>query len=331
MDYLYNRQFDKAEEINEMLENLYPGHPVNYLYRANITYWKNYPLTPASQARKLFEDDLLKCMELAGQRPYSEQYVAESLLANICSRGLLLLFFSENDLSINVIPLVTGTYKYLMRSFDFVSSYGDFYYFTGVYNYYREAYPRIHPVYKPLASLFPPGNLIKGLQELTLAAEMSIFLKAESYSLLSWIYTGFENDHKQALFYSKKLIDLYPENLMFRALHIKNLFLLKDLDKAESFVNKFGMITGNSYYDGQILIFNGLLQEKKYKNYDLARQYYEMGIGSVSLSGHYGNEYCAYAYFGLNRICEFNGDKTGKKVYRKKGSDLIDFKKVNFD
>jgi tetratricopeptide (TPR) repeat protein len=331
MDYLYNRQFDKAEMIFKELENLYPGHPVNYLYHSNIIYWKNYPLLPSSPSRKNFEEDLNNCMELASKKTYAEKYEAESLLANICSRGFLLLFYTDNDLSFNVIPLATGTYKYIMRSFGFVSSFSEFYYFTGVYNYYREEYPKIHPVYRPLASLFPPGDKERGLAEIARAAELSIFLKAEAYSLLSWIYTAFENNYSQSLFYSSKLTERYPENYMFRALHVKNLLLLKQYDQAEEYLKIPDNNSGNRYYDAQVLIFKGILQEKKYGNYALAKKFYEEGISSVSVIGDYGNEYCGYAYMGLSRICEYYGDRAGKKVYRKKASDMIDFKKVNFD
>lgn len=159
VDYMYNQEFDKALKYYSEVEKLYPGHPVNYLLKGIYSYWKNYPMLPATQARPDFENDMKKCIDLSSAEDYSWKYEAESLLTNVCSRGLLLLFYSDNDLSMKVIPLATGTYKYVMRSFDFVSVFADFYYVTGIYNYYREAYPRLKPIYKPLASLFPPEML----------------------------------------------------------------------------------------------------------------------------------------------------------------------------
>jgi len=79
------------------------------------------------------------------------------------------------------------------------------------------------------------------------------------------------------------------------------------------------------------MIFKGILQEKKYKDLERAKQFYEEGINTISLFGDYGNEFCAYAYFGLSRICEFNGDKACKKTYQRKGFEIVDFKKVTFD
>jgi len=331
IDEMYSLEFNKANELFYEVSRLYPDHPVNYLLRGLITYWKNYPLVSTSPARDIFEEDLRKCIQLSEKKPYSTQYEAESLLANICARGLLALFYSDNGLVMNVIPLVTGSYKYLMRSFDFVSTHSDLYYFTGLYNYYREAYPKIHPVYRTLASLFPSGDMLKGLNELTKATEQAIFLRAESYLILSWIYTGYENNYLKASEYSRTLSEMYPENLYFRALHIKNLLLLNEYDQADNLIKSYPSDSIKTYFDGQSLVFRGIVQEKKDKNYYLAKQFYEEGIDILSLYGDHGDEFCGYAYFGLSRICDHNGDKTGKKSYRRKGSDLVSFKKINFD
>ncbi|HBE41657.1 MAG TPA: hypothetical protein DDW27_10725 [Bacteroidales bacterium] len=331
VDYMYNLEFDKAEKIFSAVEKLYPGHPVYYLLKGIYSYWEKYPMLPTSEARESFENDLRKCIELCSDESYSEKYEAESLLTNVCARGLLLLFYNDNDLIIKVIPLATGTYKYIRRSFDFVSSFADFYYMTGIYNYYREAYPRMNPIYKPIASLFPPGDIVRGLSELGKAAELSIFLKAESYALLSYIYTGFENDFIKAMLYSRILVDKYPANPYFKALHIKNLMIIKEYGQAENLIKSYRYKSGNKFLDAQILIFNGILQEKKYSNYSLAEKYYEDGINAITFAGDFGDEFTGYAYLGLSRICDIKGDKTGKKAYRKKGIDLLDFKKITFD
>ncbi len=329
--YIYNNNYDRAEEIHSELEKIYPGHPVNFLFKGLITYWKHYPVNPSSPERRSFEEDLRKCIYLCEQKPYSDDHEAESCLANTSSRGLLLMFFADNDLNMSLITLGSGTYKYIRKAFDFTSYFADFFFFTGLYNYYRETYPEIYPVYKPLASMFPHGDKIKGLKEVVKSAELSIFLQAESYSILSWIYTGFENNYIQAYYYSSKLVEIYPANLQYRAMNIKNLLLLKEYDKAEDQIINYGKRTGNGYYDAQILILSGVLQEKKYRNYDLAEQCYEKGIEAISQYGAYGNEYCGYAWLGLSRICESKGDKTCRQAYRRKGNALLDFKKVNFE
>jgi len=327
VDLIYDFQFKNAKAACDELSVSFPGHPVVYILKGMIKYWANYPILPSSPVRFEYENDLQTCIRLC-EKNHEKTEEPEYLLINLCARGLLLLFYSDNDLNTDVFPLATSTYPYIRDSFKVTSHFSDFYFFTGLYNYYREAYPEAHPVYKALAFLFPKGDMVKGLQELHMAGQNSIFLKAESYSFLSWICTNYENDIHKAASFSKTLHELYPENIQYKAVYIKNLLLLKHYDEAEIHMRSSRPEKGNSYYSAQLAIFNGILQEKKYHNGDLAKQYYEKGIKDISVFCVYGNEYSAYAYFGLSRITE-GGDKK-KNTYRKMALELADFKRDDF-
>ena len=332
IDYIYNYQFTNAEQIYVQLNKTYPDHPVMYLFKGMLTYWENYPLLPTSSAYNSFENDLRKCIELTEGNKTSDSK-AELLLTDLSARGLLLLFYSDNDMTWEVIPLATSTYQYIRKSFNYTSVYNDFRFFTGLYNYYREAYPEAYPVYKMLAFLFPRGDRYKGLADLQSVARSSILFKAEASSFLSSIYLSFEDDFKKAFDYSLSLHELYPGNVEYLAMYIKNLLLIKRYDEAEEHIKALPeKHSGNdSYFQAQVKIFNGILQEKKYHNNKLAEQYYKKGIDELLAFGYFGNEFSAYAYFGLSRINALKGDETYTKIYRKKANDLADFKKVDFD
>lgn len=330
IDNVYNFQFDKADKVSKELGKLYPGQPVVYLFKGMMTYWENYPLITTSSARASFEEDMRKCIELSDKNKNSSAEV-EILLVNLCARGLLLLYYTDNYLSLDVFPLATSTYQYIRRSFDFTAYYSDFYFFTGVYNYYREAYPEAYPIYKPLVFLFPKGSKVKGLEELQIVSKNSIILKAEAFSFLSAIFLTFENNFQQATYFSKSLHTLYPDNPEYLGAYIKNLLLIKRYDEAEMEMLSSNTSQSNSFFRAQMSIFNGILQEKKYHDIKKAQQFYSKGIDDITIFGSYGNEYAAYAYFGLSRISEINGNKDYKKMYRKLALQLADFKKVNFD
>ena len=125
----------------------------------------------------------------------------------------------------------------------------DFYYYTGVYNFYREAYPKSYPAYKPLALLFPTGDMKLGLTELNNAATNSVVLRAESYFLLALIYLNFENKYLQALYYTKSLHEIYSDNVLYIALYIKNLLLMKHYDESEKLI--VASLTENKYLQAQ--------------------------------------------------------------------------------
>jgi len=330
IDYIYNLQFNNAREVYTKISQLYPGNPLVFLLRGMMTYWENYPLLNTTPAHVSFEEDMRRCIRLS-EKNNNPVYEAEYLLANLCARGLLLNLYADNDLIMDVIPLATSTYQYLRRSFDFTSVCIDLYFFTGIYNYYTEAYPKAYPVYKPLALLFPNGDMEIGLKELQTTAINSVVLKAESYFSLTWIYLNYENKYPEALYYSKSLHELYPDNVLYLATYIKNLLLMKQYDEAEKLIIASPEEAGNRYFQAQLSIFKGILQEKKYLDNILAQQYYKKGIRDISIFGGYGNEYAAYAYYGLSRISEANGEKHIHKIYRKEAMKLAEFKKINFD
>ena len=327
---IYNGQFNAAREINLKITKIYPEHPVPYLLRGLLTFWKNYPLIFTTPARISFEEDLHQCIRLS-EKNKNATNEAEYLLANLCARGMLLKFYDDNNLIMKVIPLAAGTYKYLRHSFSLTGVCTDLYYYTGAYNFYRDAYPKYYPGYRPLYMLFPPGDMETGLKELHNAAKEAVVLKAEAYLLLSFIYLNFENKYHEAVFYCRTLHELYPENELFFTLYLKNLLLLKQYDEAEKLIVSSAKEIENKFFQAQLIIFKGIIQEKKYHNYIQAKQYYDAGINKISLFGVYGKEYTAYAYFGLSRISESNSDKDTSKTYRQKAMKLGDFKKINFD
>lgn len=330
VDDVYNFKFENAREASQRLEQLYPDHPVISILNGMITYWENYPLNPNSPGYNDYETYMRNCIKICEETRNPSDY-AEYLLANLGARGMLLMSYADNNLSDNVFPLAKTTYRYIRQAFDYSSYYPDFLFFTGLYNYYREAYPDAHPVYKILAFLFPKGDKKEGLEEMQFAARNSIMLKAEASFFLSYIYIHYENDFDKAYIYSRYLTELYPDNLLYIALCIKNLLLEKRYDEAEEMIKSAESKSDNPFLKAQISIFNGILEEKKYRNYTAAKKFYNEGLNQIDKFDSYGNEFSSYAYFGLSRIADLEKDKTYRKLYRKKAIDLTNYKKINFD
>jgi len=329
IDFTYNFKFNKAGEVFEQIKRMYPEHPIVFLLRGITTYWKNYPLVHINPSHISFEDDMRQCIKLSESK-HNPKFETEYLLANLCARGMLLMFYSDNSLPMDLIPLATSTYKYIRRSFDYNKTCIDLNFFTGLYNYYREAYPNRHPMYKSLAFAFPPGDKEIGLMQLQTSALNSVFLRADSYLSLAWINLYYENKYAESLKYCKTLHELYPDNFEYRSMYIKNLLLLKNYDEAEALIS-VSEEKAKNYYHAQITIFKGIIQEKKYHNYKEAQDLYNQGISDINFFGGYGNGYAAYSYYGLSRISETNGDKQAGIKYRKMAENLNDYKDIDFD
>jgi tetratricopeptide (TPR) repeat protein len=329
IDLIYNFKFNDARKLSDEIFKLYPDHPIVFLIKGMITYWENYPLLPINNAQESFKAEMQKCIEIS-ESEVSPEFEAEYLLANICARGMLLTFYSDNDVITEVIPLAVSTYKYIRKSFDYSSACIDLNYFTGLYNYYREAYTREYPVYRSIAVLFPPGNIEVGLNQVKFSSKKAVVLRPESEYLLTWIYTNFENNFKEGFIYSKSLYDKYPSNALYLSTYLKSLLLLYQYNKAESLISESKQ-PENEYFETQKYIFSAIIQEKKYNNYQAAEELYNKGINNLSQFGEYSNEYAAYGYYGLSRIYEAKGDKQEAKIYLKQAQKLAEFKKINFD
>ena len=329
---IYNWQFEEAEKVSDTIAYLFPGHPVNHLYNGMMIYWMNFPMLPSSPAREEFEEEMNKCIELSDSNkvPYTA-YEAEYLLASLCAKGLLLLFYADNNLSWQAIPVVRKVYRPLMRSFDYTDSSTDLLYFTGLYNYYREAYPKIHPVYKAVAFLFPSGDMELGLKELEKCSKESMAMRAEALNILTWIRMYFENDYEKSFPLCKNLITYYPDNVHYRIMYIKNLILLKRYDEAESIINDSYKNNSHPFYSAILNILNGLISEKKYKDMVHAEELFNIGIEALTAFSPYGDSYAAFGYFGLSRVSDKNNDSRLRRLYRKKAMDLTDFEKMTFD
>ena len=327
VDQMYNMRFSDAGETFNKIRGKYPEHPVVFLLKGMIIYWENYPLLSGSAAGRSFEEQMRLCINKC--EDFEPENEAEILLANLCARGSLLAFYSGNDLNSKAFSLGRTTYRYLRRSFKFTGIFPDFYFFTGLYNYYREAYPDAHPAYRPLFAVFPRGNRVKGMKELRIAFKESIFLKAEASTFLSSNYKYFENDFVNASYFSRTIYNDYPLNTVYRINCIEDQLLTGKFDEAEKLIKSVN--SNNRYYQAQLTILRGVLNEKKYHDMNKAEQEYSTGIENISEYSSYGEQYAAYAWFGLSRISAFKNDKHNQRTYRRKALDLTSFGNVNFD
>jgi hypothetical protein len=166
------------------------------------------------------------------------------------------------------------------------------------------------------------------MQELRTAFRTSIFLKAEASTFLSSNYKYFESDYINASYYSRLIFRDYPGNIIYRINCIEDLLLIQKYDEARKLI--LSASPDNRYYQGQIMILNAILAEKN-ENLHQAEKDYRNGIEIISEFRNYGDQYKAYAYFGLSRISASRNDSHNQRVFRRRALDLTDFDHVNFN
>jgi hypothetical protein len=100
---------------------------------------------------------------------------------------------------------------------------------------------------------------------------------------------------------------------------------------AEEEISNVREETRGDYFRAQLSVFKAIIQEKKYLNLKLAKEYYNNGIHQLSNYREYSNEYSAYGYFGLSRISIANGENHSGKIYRNQAEKMAEFKNIDFD
>jgi hypothetical protein len=106
---------------------------------------------------------------------------------------------------------------------------------------------------------------------------------------------------------------------------------MKQYDEAEKeIISSIGYLK-NQFFQAQVTVFQGILQEKKYHNNTEAQKLYLKGIKDISVFRSFGDEYEAYSYFGLSRISGINGETDNQKMYHKLAMKLAVFKNIDFN
>jgi len=327
---LYNFDFDDCDSVYESMSKTYPNHPFPDLYYSLVLYWKYFPITTASYHEPEFLSKLNRSIGKA-EKYFEEKETDESVFFNLMGRMLIMQYYADNQASSNVISQLKPSYKMLVKGFDLQDSFNDFKFSSGVYNYYREFYPKTHPIYKPIAYFFPKGNAKKGIKLLENNSKHGTFLHKESLSFLVYISMYFEQDYKKTLKYSRNLSKDNPNNLLYQSYYIQTLLLQKKYNKAENLIPQLtNQKHTNDFFIALSHVYLGLIAEKKEKNFREAKNHYLKSLQLLTNYGEFANTYNSIAYFGLSRIYS-NSDIKKSNSYRKKANKLIIFPNINFD
>lgn len=223
LDQVYDLKFTEAEHTFAQLDKLVPRHPAVDLLRGVSLFYQWFPArtslalqrTCAQQLEKAARkaDDWQQSLKKSGDDKAAlpeamfVYFTAEAMLAKISHY--------EHDL-MGTVRYAKNAYPFVQKGKAYQQHYPDFYLSTGLYNFYREVYPDIHPVYKSVAWVMTAGNKNLGLNQLQLATKQALFVRTESILYLTHLLTDYENRPAEALPYLAQLTVRYPNNPFWR-------------------------------------------------------------------------------------------------------------------
>jgi tetratricopeptide (TPR) repeat protein len=315
INHIYNLEFDKSDVYLDSLLMRYPNHPSIPFYRGMQVYWANYPVPQGGEISDQFVEYIETSVDLAKELLEKDKMDIEGIFFDLAARSFLVMYYADNGHPAKCFPHLDNVYRQLMKAFELEDQFNEFYFFTGLYNYYIEAYTEAHPIYKPVTLLFKNGDKESGLRSLDYAFRNSNFMRVEASHFLVIIYLGFEHNYQTALSYAKELHSMFPNNAYFLARYIEMLLVNRDFEQARTLSDS--LMTMGPFYKMKALIFLGLYAEGKEKNPEKAKRYFLQGINEAEPFGYYAGYTVAYAYMGMSRYYEnWGNDRKAREYYK---------------
>lgn len=324
---IYNYRFDTALVLISHIEQEVPDHPVVPLLKALWQYHNNFPLITGTdetdQYIALCSEAVNRCQVYLDRNPDDLEGVSFDMLA----RAMINLVYVDNGETMKVALGASALYRQVAKGFHLMDQFSEFYFTTGLYNYYREAYPEAHPVYKPVASLFPKGSKKTGLEQLKYAASHCIFLRAEALFYLSLIYLNYEDQPQLAAMLTSRLRALYPDNTYYLGVHIESLFINGHFEEADSLIAKLSQAgRKNNFHRMKYLIFRGIYEDRVLHRPESAKKYLEAGIRLTGQFNRYDESVRTMAYFALSRVYRQTGEQSMAQKYYRLGKQYAVYK-----
>jgi tetratricopeptide (TPR) repeat protein len=316
INHIYNNEFAAATAVSQQLQSRYPNHPVNYIVKAFAMYWQYLPIQDNKAKVGEYVRTLNQCL-IAVEKQYGKNSKdPEAIFFTLAARGYLALMYNYQNELMKAAGEAQKTYGTLTEGLKLTDKNSEFYFTTGMYNYYVEQYPEDHPIIKPIMFFFKNGNKPLGLRQLDIATRMGSITKVEATFYLAHIYLEHEGRPDLAVKYTSQLEDSFPRNTIFKMIHTEALLLSGKYADAEKLIPELRR-RNDDFYPIAWHFFEGYLLEKKDRDYAKAQDEYLAAL-KIPHDEQYTREYHAMAYAGLARIADRNNNQVSAKEYYRK-------------
>lgn len=326
LDKLYNYEFKEADLFFQKVKTKYPKHPVTPLLTALQIEWQNLPIDQSPKALVQYSQALEKCRVAAEPMLEDEKLKPEATFFLLAAHGYTALSHHYQKENMKAGREALKAYDYLKDGFKFMDKNPEFYFTTGIYNFYRIQYPETHPIVKPLMVFFGPGNKKLGLVQLETAIHKSVFSRVEAAYYFMGVNFKYENNLAKATQYSTWLHEKYPNNPIYAMRYVEAMVANHKYDEVSTLIQNLRK-NPSVIYQISMNTFDGIAAEKIKKNDKLALHYYQNAL-KYKPEYKYTNDYYAMACCGIARIAQKGGDIKKAKEYYKKALEYAEYKSI---
>lgn len=317
LDHTYNYEFNAAEKYFEKVKAKHPGSAVYYLLEA-IKMNLEYPQLVADESElyKKFSQHIKTTILLADKQLKENEYDLENIFFKMTALSLAGLKHSQAKQYTKAMNIAKSTYDYVKMAIKFKEQFHEFYFTSGLYNYYVVQYPESHPIIKPFMVFFQNGNKELGLKELLFAAQNTAFSAPEAYGFLANIYFKYEFGLEKAYTYSLVLNHKYPKNSFFQYKLCEIALLKKELKVSKACIDSLKN-NKSPFYQSVYTILNASYQEINHTATAKVKQGYLDGLSILNKHQISSGELSSIAHIGLGRCYAKEQDHPKAKYYYK--------------
>lgn len=268
IDLIYNFQFEAADSAIAKLKPSLGYHPGWEMLRGFKIFWKYQPLRTGTKAYTDFEGVMKKVLKKCIQLREDENYI-EADFFEMAANGYLTELYANNNENFKALGIAKNIYSYVKNGFELQTEIPEYYFTSGLYNYYRVKYPEENPFFKPFMWFFMAGDKEEGIAFLKEGREKAVFTQVECINYLFHIYLRYEGDPQKSYFYASELIAKFPNNFLYQTFYLENLYCLKHYFKMQDHYDMLAS-SNNNYYKFLGLVFRGIYLEKAKGEYNAA-------------------------------------------------------------
>lgn len=232
-DYIYNMQFDSAEQCFRQVIEKYPELPAGYFLDAMVDWWKITAFRNSKEYDNKFLQKIDKVIEVCDRILDTNEYEISALFFKGGAIGYRGRFHVIRENWFRAASDGYSAFKILMKCLEIAPNNYDIMLGTGIYNYFAEVLPEQNPTIKPLMLFAPKGDRKLGILQLHASAKYARYASVEAKLVLLQVYYDFEKDFYSAYNIAKELVEKYPNNPVFQRYYGRCLVSLYYLDEWE--------------------------------------------------------------------------------------------------
>ncbi|MEX2585982.1 MAG: hypothetical protein WD315_06260 [Balneolaceae bacterium] len=224
IDYLYNRQVDRAEEQMGRWRESCPDHPVWALWKGMELWWDLledlHDDSKDEQFLRWMERADAAAVELLEQNPEH----TDAQIVRAVANGFAARHHANRNRWVKSIRTASHAMNAHEELGRLAPDLTDNLFAEGMKLYYSAWLPDAYPVLKPFRWLLPDGDREEGLRLLEEASRTAVFSQPESLYFLGVILLRYEDRPSEATGRFQELVGRYPDNSYYRRMLVRSLF-----------------------------------------------------------------------------------------------------------